>query len=270
MWKRHWGLSADPFLGSASSFVRTSSHDEAVARLSDTIESGQRLALLRAGEGLGKSMVLAQTLVEMRSPYRRFARVSSPADGTTLFSGLAESLGAPPILSLNRTNAWKSLVDAVRVCRLQKLHVVLVVDDCQHLVEDADRRDLERLSHCDPNSSTRLTVLQAHRDPEATGGDPFSAQTAWQLVVRLHPLTRSETTSYLKEKLAWSGRSGSPFTHRAEGRIHELSGGIPRGIDRLASLGLMAGALQSLDRVTPEVVEGVAGECSLPWSVCAA
>jgi hypothetical protein len=38
--------------------------------------------------------------------------------------------------------------------------------------------------------------------------------------------------------------------------------GIPRGLDRLGSLALMAGALRGLEIITPEVVEGAARECT--------
>src|SRR3954468_19759112 len=71
VWKRHWKLLRDPFVGVASPYVSVSSHDEAVARLVDTIETGQRHAVIRAAAGLGKSMVLARAVAEARGPWRR-------------------------------------------------------------------------------------------------------------------------------------------------------------------------------------------------------
>ena len=44
-------------------------------------------------------------------------------------------------------------------------------------------------------------------------------------------------------------------------RLHARSAGVPRGLDRLASLALLAGAVQRLEILSPEVVEGVAREC---------
>jgi type II secretory pathway predicted ATPase ExeA len=86
----------------------------------------------------------------------------------------------------------------------------------------------------------------------------------WQLAIRIPALTRSETARYLDEKLAAAGRPETVFTPRALSRLYDISGGIPRGIDRLGSLALMAGAARGLEMITPEVVTGVAAECSTP------
>jgi type II secretory pathway predicted ATPase ExeA len=68
---------------------------------------------------------------------------------------------------------------------------------------------------------------------------------------------------YLAAKLARAGCTEPLFTPRATTRLHALSGGVPRRIDRLAVLCLIAGAVRGLEAVLPEVVDGVAGECSV-------
>src|ERR1700761_6208542 len=93
MWQPHWQLNADPFLGPISPYVSTSGHDEVVARLVDTIETGQRLAVLRAGAGMGKSTVLTRVVAETRRPGRRFVRVAAPVDGPSMIASLATGLG---------------------------------------------------------------------------------------------------------------------------------------------------------------------------------
>ena len=47
MWKRHWKLTREPFPGGIP-YISNRSHDEAVARLVDTIETGGRRATVRA------------------------------------------------------------------------------------------------------------------------------------------------------------------------------------------------------------------------------
>jgi type II secretory pathway predicted ATPase ExeA len=258
VWTRHWGLSRDPFLDAGSPYVPTAPHEEAVARLSHTIEAGQRLAVLRAAAGLGKTTVLARALAAARLPSRRVARVDSPADGEGLLAGLAEGLGARVPPSCGRATAWKRLADAVRLCRWQRLGVVLAIDDGQHLVAPVDRLDLDRLVHLDPHPDALLTVVRVHR----TDDDGEADLPAWELAIRLDPLTRSEAGRYVAAKLAAAGRPEPTFTPRALHRLHARSGGVPRGLDRLGSLALMAGALRGLEMITPEVVEGVARECA--------
>ncbi len=102
-----------------------------------------------------------------------------------------------------------------------------------------------------------MTVILAGRERP----HPATPSDGWRTRVRLPALLRSETERYIVAKLAAAGRSEPTFTPRAFGSLHALSGGVPRGIDRLASLALMAGAVRGAEVVTPEVVRDVACEC---------
>lgn len=256
VWKRHWKLTRDPFLDGPSPYVSTPAHDEAVARLVDAMTSHQRRALLVAPGGLGKTRVLEEALSQSRAPGRRVARVVSPIDGGALFAGLAQQLGAVTPPDLSRSLAWRALCDAVRLCRWQRLHVVLTVDDCQDVMSPADHLDVERLVHVDPHPDARLTVVQIYRGAM----EPLHPH-GWTLAIRLEPLTRNESQMYVERKLTAAGRSEPTFTPRAIHRLHACSEGVPQGLDRLGSLALMAGALQGLEMVTPEVVDNVVSEC---------
>lgn len=258
MWKQYWKLIRDPFLDPGAPFVSTPQHDEALARLVETIESGGRSATMSAAAGLGKSRVLAEALAVTREPSRRIARVASPADGASLFAGLAEELGQRIVPGCSRSHAWRVLLDAVRLCRWQRLQVVLAIDDCQDLSAGGHRLDTERLVHLDVHADSRLTVIRVCR----LSDEEESTAEAWDLAIRLAPLTRSETERYLVDKLSAAGRSEPTFTPRAIHQLHLHSRGVPRGVDRLASLALMAAALRGLEIVTPDVIEGVSHECS--------
>jgi type II secretory pathway predicted ATPase ExeA len=255
VWLDHWKIARDPFLDPKSPFVPTPTHAEAVARLVHAIETGQRLAVLRAVEGLGKSRVLAQAIEESRDPTRRVGRVVSPPDGAAMLTGLSAALGARSPDSRTRGSAWRTLADSVRLCRCQRLQVVLAVDGCEGLSAPADRLDLERLVDLDPHPNARVTVLRTTRTVADADATPD-----WGLAIRLVALTRGESHAYLAAKLAAAGREEPTFTPRAVNRLHLLSGGSPRGLDRLASLALMAAALRGLEIVPPEVVEGAVRE----------
>ena len=261
MWLSYWKLARDPFTGLAGGYVPTATHDEAVARLVHAVESGQRSATLRADSGLGKSTVLARALAETRGPSRRIARAAGPVDGASLFAAVAESLGTRVPAGASRAIAWRALVSAVRLERWQRTQVVVAVDDVHLLSTVYDRADLERLAHLGPASSAPCTVLTAGRDePEEDGG----GTPAWDIRIRLPRLTRGESALFVTAKLASAGRAEPTFTERAFTRLHARSEGVPRGLDRLAALALMAAAVRGMEIVTPDVVEGVARECVLP------
>lgn len=255
MWLNYWRIVHDPFLDAASVFVPTSVHAEGVARLVHTIETAGRLAEVRGEAGLGKSRILDQSLKESRSPLRRHARVVSPIDGPAMLAALAEGLGIRVAASVGRAEAWRGLADAVRLCRAQRLHVVLAVDGCEALRQPEDQLDLARLAHVDPHPSARVTVLRVRRSSDEA--DPPRVAC---LKVKLGPLTRSDVERYVVTKLSSAGRADPTFTPRALNRLHFLSGGNPANIDRLASLAMMASALRGLEIVTPDVVEGASEE----------
>jgi MSHA biogenesis protein MshM len=257
MWRRYWNLTRDPFGGRGVPFVATPSHAEAEARLEHAIDRGERLAVLRAAEGLGKTTVLEQVLARARRPDRRLARVACQADGSSLLIGLSEGLGVRPAPGRGRSGAWRALADAVRLLRLQGLGAVFAIDDAHRLADPSARGELDRLLHIDPHPEARFTVLLAGRE----GGEGTPVSDPWSLAARLSPLTRSEAASFVTEKLRAAGRDEPTFTPRAITRLHAVSSGVPRGLDRLASLALMAGAVQRLEIIPPDVVEGVATEC---------
>ena len=79
----------------------------------------------------------------------------------------------------------------------------------------------------------------------------------WDLVVRLAPMSRGEAEQYLRLKMAAAGRPRSAFTPEAVSRLHALSRGVPRTLEQLATLALMAGALAAVEMVTPDLVERI-------------
>lgn len=257
MWLTYWKLVHDPFLDRATPFVPTATHAEGVARLVHTIENADRVAEVRGEEGAGKSCILVQALEESRSPLRRHARAVCPVDGPTMLASLARGIGAriPPTPS--RTDAWQALVDAVRLCRVQRLHVILTVDGCEGLQASDDRFDLARLAHIDPHPSARVTIVRVQRLSAA--GDHDSLIGAG-LRVNVAPLLRSDVERYVVAKLAAAGRADATFTPRAFNRLHFWTGGNPANINRLASLAMMAAAMRGLEIVTPDVVDGASLE----------
>ncbi|GAC1465864.1 MAG: hypothetical protein NVSMB9_05870 [Isosphaeraceae bacterium] len=262
MWKEHWRLLRDPFLAPDAPYVPTSGHDEIVARLADAIEARHRLVVLRAPRGMGKSVVLARALNEARKPSLRFARVVAPADGKNLYTTLARLLGRSVPEAAPRSLSWRVLEDAVRLCRFQGLHVVLVVEGCQELRDERDVQDLDRLTYLDANSVTRLTIIKSYHDPavdDQLENLPDRLEP-WGLSLRLPSLTQSETGRFVEEKLAFAGRVSLTFTVRAMNRLHQLSQGIPLAIQSLTTEALVTGAMQGRDLITSEFFESIGRE----------
>ena len=137
---------------------------------------------------------------------------------------------------------------------LQGFQVILAVDDGNGPPDSSTARDLNMLAHRGFGQETRLTVIRV--------GLPSSEpEDGWALAIGLLRLTRSQADAYLNAKLAAAGATERVFTPRAVTRLHALSGGVPRGLEQLATLSLMAGAVRRLEVISPDVVDGVAREC---------
>jgi hypothetical protein len=238
--------------------------EEALARLTHTVDAGHRLAILNGAPGVGKTCVLKHALLELRSTTRHIAMVTYPLDGPALFGGLASRLGhAPAFINADRAASWLCLQREVRVSALQGLHVILAVDGCQVLPNPEGFLDLEALCRLGESSHGAVTVLLV--DGEDCFRDNLPGRT-WSLETRVRPLARSEVEMYLRARLAAAGCSGLVFTPRAVTRLHALSRGITRGVNSLASLCLIAGASKGQEAISSEVVDAAAQGCHLPDS----
>jgi hypothetical protein len=209
------------------------------------------LGVLSGESGLGKSTVLGQLRRRLRTPGRRIASVQNPIDGADFASSLATAFGMP--------GDWRSIQAAIRVQAWQQVQLVVIVDECRDLLIGPGASDLKRLMSFGAGGEPRITLIVATADeptvlerPELQDGLP----------ARLKRLTRTDAAIYLSVKLQAAGREDVAFTPRALTRIHAASGGIPRTLDRLASLSLMAGALQGLEMISPDVVDEISREYS--------
>ena len=142
--------------------------------------------------------------------------------------------------------------------RFKSYHLVLAVDDCHETNTASARRDLDFLHHLGSDSGTDL---DDHPGRSRRHNARVGSIDAWTLAIVLKPLTRTQVDGYLRAKLDAAGCVEAVFTPRAITRMHHLSAGIPRGLDRLASLCLVAGAVRGLEVITPDVVDGAAREC---------
>lgn len=260
MMRDDWKLETDPFAEVRASYLPTRGHDDVIAAILAALASHQRRVVLVGEAGAGKSVVAAEVANRLRGPLRRVARCVAPLDGTSLMNDLACDLGWRIPATTTRASAWRMLIDATRVCRLQGLSLLLVVDAAESLSDSIALADLERLESLGDVTSTEVAILEVRRsgtEQFAINGDRLARS------LPLAPLTRSDTQAYLAGCLTRAGGAGDLFTPRAVTRLHALSGGLPRCLNRLASLALREGARRGVERIDHDLVEQVSPAESL-------
>jgi type II secretory pathway predicted ATPase ExeA len=181
---------------------------------------------------------------------------------TELAAVLARKLGGWTEEAAIEAGAWRALRHAVRICRIQGSAVILAVDEC-----DAEQGPLDGilrgLMHLGGELG-QVSILVAQCEGDAAP-DRDVGLRSWSLAIRLAPLTFSEAERYVRERLASAGCPDTLFAPRAMARLHLLSGGTPRGLNRLASLSLIAAAARRLEAVPSELVDDVSRECRM-WA----
>ena len=76
----------------------------------------------------------------------------------------------------------------------------------------------------------------------------------------LQPLSREETVQYVTHRLRAAGRQQPVFEPKAFDALFELTGGVPRKINRLCDMGLLVGYAEGLSAVAADDLEAVAEE----------
>jgi general secretion pathway protein A len=220
-----------------------------------SIERHQRIITLFAEAGLGKTTVVRQVARETRSPLRRIVLVRAPSDGRQLLALLGDGLGLPVAAGSGPSTVWRWLARALRAASLEGRHIVFAIDGWDMNPDPATMQDLTALLEIGGPSGTPVSLLRIGRgiDADSDGRDDRGA-----LAIGLERLTRSETEAFLKAKLTSGGCRERILTPAAMTRLHSWSEGIPRALEQLAILSMMAGAAQGLEMLTPDVVDGVA------------
>jgi general secretion pathway protein A len=254
VWQRQWGLSRDPFSVFGTPYVPLASHEEALARLVYSVEQAQRFITFVAAAGLGKTTVLRRVMDRVRGPNRRCLLVHPPSDARQLPGSLADGLGLPASIGSDRERVWRSLSRAVRAAGLERIHLIFLIDGWEDGLHSAALPDLIALVEAAGPQGAPVTLIRVGRGPLQ---DPAEPTESWTLAIRLDRLTRSEAETYIRTKLAAADCRERIFTPRALSRLHSWTAGVPRGLDQLATLSLVAGAVQGLEVISPDVVEGV-------------
>lgn len=249
MYHAHWGLQFSPF-GNTTPLAGTSlpGCDEALARLQYLVDQRGRVGLLLGAAGTGKTTLL-----------RRFCDVSRRGglvasliggrgcDERSLLNQLIRDWQVSAASELKNADLWDLLADRLVELRYEQTACLVALDDADLVAEPA-RRPFERLLHLATTAQTQLTLLLTSTlEGAANIGQEWLDQV--ELRIDLTPWSEDETAAHVAQCLYRSGSAQPIFTDEAIAVLHELSGGIPRKVDQIAQLALLAGAGQELEEI---------------------
>lgn len=256
MYERYWGLAQPPFQTPQAHTQLAASLPlrEAQARVEFVVARGWPLALVVGPAGSGKSALLTQCAQQARRQGLWAAHLSCAAAGEAeLLPQLAQGLKVPDDDGDGRPEAlWLALRKRLEELVLEGGRALWLLDDLDEAQPDAQQLATRLVAI----PAAPCTLIVAAR-PQTLNRLPSRLLEHVCLRIDLAPLSGEETARYVHAALAAAGRSQQVFREDALRRLHELSGGWPRKIDRLAELALVAGASQHLAQIDADTIDAV-------------
>ena len=230
-------------------------------RMKYLVEGGRRLGLLTSPRGGGKSLLLAV-----------FAERVRQAGDEAVLVGLrdmwSEDLAASLLTEMGiaaagepRYQQWQALTDRLDESRYLKRRTVLLLDDIDAATRDMVNMVLRLCEYEQPQENS-LTIIASASEPTWKRLDPALLERV-DLLVDLPLWHANDATNFVCAALARAGRADELFRPEALARLHTLSAGLPRRLNQLAELALLAGAAEQAKAIDAATVDAVFEELHL-------
>lgn len=268
MYEQYWGLSRRPFENDVRSefFFRSPAHQPALLKLRYVVENRLGAALLAGGFGSGKTYLAHMLRDELPGRAEPVVHLVYPRlSAAELLGYLAAELGPalePPegaLCGLDRT--IRHIESRLALHTDQGREPLLIVDEA-HLIDDPETLNaLYLLLNFQQRSDINFTLLLIGDHsllPRIERVEPLFERIG--VTATLRPLNAGETGMYVRHRLSVAGRNQPIFDAGALESLFELSGGVPRKINRLCDLALLVGYADELHHISAEHVEAVAKE----------
>lgn len=273
MYEAHWNLNCRPFenLLGDSHYYPAETHQAALLKVRYAIENRRAAALLCGPGGMGKTLLVEMLRRSLSEQFTPFASVVFPAMANDQFvryvvdqvDGFQPENAREPATDLARFEQFlRANMEANR-------HAVIVVDEAQVLEQNNLLEPLRLLLNIAADTAkgeAAFTLLMVGQPTLLSHVERYHALDE-RLAVKcmLNRLLPEETNAYIQHRIRNSGAEADEiFEASAIERIHALTQGIPRRINRLCDLALMVGYAEDFNRISSDVVDNVHGDLAAP------
>jgi len=266
MYKKFYGLKERPFSKTPDPrfLFLSSGHQEALARLQYVLEE-REMALLTGEIGCGKTTI-SRALMDLAGEAYHFCFIFNPRLTSLEFLRVVarELLIDQP--AVRKDDLLAQIHRSLYQYATNGICPVLVIDEAQLLPDREIFDEIRLLTNFQLDDRNLVSVILMGQ-PElrtilaAAPHVPFRQRIA--LIYHLNPLDLVEVQEYLDFRLTVAGGSAGLFTPDAVLRIYELSGGVPRMINQIATNALLVGYGHDAAVIDAALLEGMARELEL-------
>lgn len=262
MYTAYWKLNARPFDNDDGRqfYYPSPGHQVAILKLRYALEHPSGAALLAGLAGVGKSLVARTLLQDLPESFGPLVSVNFPQmSPAELLAFIAEELTGSSLEGASVDRSIHAIQRMLDKNVQEGRRAVLVIEEAHLLRDTAVMETLRLLLNFGP-AWTLLLVAQPSLLPALERMPELEERMGVQCLLR--PLSSDETVSYISHRLAAAGAADvdAIFAPAALEVMHQLSGGVPRRINRLGDLALLIGYAEEQRHVTADHVAAVAEE----------
>jgi type II secretory pathway predicted ATPase ExeA len=260
MYEQYFDLRGRPFATAPDPdfYFESRGHHRALAYLRHGVREGDSFMVMTGEIGAGKTTLVHKLMRELDTRSIAAALlVSSQLDARELLATALGAFGAPGAAA-SMDEMLARLRATLASLASQGRRALLVIDEAQNLQADA----IELVTGFAARQTEGTLALQVLLvgQPELRRriqSDPAAAQRQPVfLFCHIGMLSEQETRDYVVHRLRHVGWADSPsFADLAFQRIHQLTDGVPRRINRLCDRLLLACYLRAQKAISPRLVE---------------
>ena len=239
-------------------------HREALARLHYVMEE-REIAILTGDVGCGKTTI-SRALMDSAGKHYHFCFIFNPRlTAHEFLRSVARSL-AIETPSMHKDELLHAITEALYRFNRAGRCPVIIIDEAQLIPERDTFDEIRLLTNFQLDDRNLLSViLMGQPELRAILADPIYEPLRQRVALSYHlrPLTLPETQEYLDYRIEVAGGAAGLFLPDAVQRLFELSGGVPRRINNIATNALLEAYGRDCSCVNAAIVDAISGETVL-------
>ena len=261
MYEHYWGLREKPFENTPDPhfLYYSSKHEEALSRMLYAIREKKGAAMLSGEYGSGKTLLSRALLEELQSDasYQTVLIFNPRIPPIEFLQEIVYQLGGDDS-SDSKTKLLRTLNEILYNNRSEKKGTIIAIDEAQAIASEEVFEELRLLLNFQLDDTFLLTLILLGQ-PELKERVEAIPQLHQRMAVRYHlmALDDRETREYVKHRLKVAGASKKVFSDETIKLIYEASQGIPRRINNICDMCLLAGFGARLEIIESQVVNDV-------------
>lgn len=265
MYKEYWGLAEKPFENTPDpKFLYLSEqHEEALSRLLYGLEAGKGAMMLSGIFGCGKTFVAKALFKKLDEDVFKVAYVANPVmDNVDLLRFVLHKLESPSMPE-RKADVLVAITNILTNNHSDGRRTVVTIDEAHAIKDPTVFEEIRLLLNFQVESQFLVNVLLLGQ-PELVLSIDSIKQLAQRIDIRynLGPLSMEEAEGYIQHRLRIAGGRDGIFTSEAMKMVYQHSGGIPRRINQICDMSLLAGFFKRATLIEADVVEDALGSFS--------